>query len=392
MRKSTVFVMSLLIICAMLVSPANAQGPGFKNVFVKPDTDLSQGLQSKDSLDTTLGRQQGTMDKLIFAALTSSYGDVSGYNVSALSKIVGHKAADTYTVETLATLTGTTSKQAKVIQLTAEYDLAAAQYEPIAYQPNYIPKWPIPQSKPKAMSASAAEGVSAKKQAALKAWRAGDMAALGAPEVKVNPNAKGELGTKSIYTNALVSAPISSADPQAGVAADWIMWWFYTSGYGVHEYKYPYANAGDIGSYLSYDSILLAWYSNSHAVTDNYDGASATALVYNGPPWSPDSGQYFWYDYFWSVYPYDGLYLAVIYADSCNSMMWPLADSIIANSPRTYIGGMRIMPYYYSDNADYYFWYFALISRFNMGTSLWAAQYYNGLLGYYGAWGDMGLF
>ncbi len=73
-------------------------------------------------------------------------------------------------------------------------------------------------------------------------------------------------------------------------------------------------------------------------------------------------------------------------------MMWPLSNYIIYNNPRTYIGGMKLMPFYYSDYADRAFWYYALIGHYSMSTSLWAAQYYNGLMGYYGAWGYMGTF
>jgi hypothetical protein len=394
MRRSIVLLTVVLVTLALLLpGAANAQGPDFTNVFVAPDTNLSQGLQANTSLDTTFDRQQKVVtDKLVLNALTSSFGNVSGYKVSAISKIVDHKAADTFTIETLATLKSTSTKQAKVVQLIAEYDIVAGKYNLLAYEPNYVPTWPLPTTKTQVMSASAQEDLRAKKQALLEAGRSGNLAALGEPEIKVNPNADDEIDTQSILVSALVSAPISNEDTYAGTAADWIAWWFYSDGYSVHKYKYPYANTRDIGPYLSYDNYLLAWYSNSHTVTGDYDGASATGLVYNGPPWSPDSSQYFWSDYFYYVWPYDGLYYAVLYVDGCNSMMWPLSSSILANSPRTYIGGMKLMPFYYSDYADRDFWYYTLLGGFDMSLSLWAAQYYWGLLGYYGAWGDLGYF
>ncbi len=394
MNKSVVRLTVILVtITLLLPGIANGQGPDFSNVFVAPDTNLSQGLQANTVMDTSFNKQQkAAADKLIFNALASSFGDVSGYQVSAMSKILGQKA-DAFTIESLVTLKSTSSKQANVVQLIADYDIAAARYNLIAYEPHYVPTWPLPPTtKPRVMAASAQEDLRASKEALLEARRSEDMAALGESEIKVNPNAEGEIDTQSILVNALVSAPISNDDSYAGDAADWIAWWFYSDGYPVHEYKYPYANAYDIGSYLSYDYYLLAWYSNSHAVTDAYDGASASALVYNGFPWSPTSYQYFWYDYFYYVWPYEGLYYAVLYVDACNSMMWPLSTYILVNEPRTYIGGMRLMPFYYSDYADRDFWYYTLLQNFNMSTSLWAAQYYWGLSGYYGAWGYLGTF
>ncbi len=394
MRKPTVLLTVILVVLvSLLPGAASAQELDFSNVFVAADTNLSQGLQADTAMDATFDRQQKVAaDKLIFNALKASFGDVSGYRISALSKISGHKAADTFTVETLATLLSTSTKQAKVVHLIADYDIAAGKYDLIAYEPNYVPTWPLPPTTKRVMTASAEGDLRAQKQALLEAGRSGDLAALGESEIKVNPNAEGEIDTQSILVSALVSAPISNEDTYAGDAADWIAWWFYSDGYSVHEYTYPYANVRDIGSYLSYDNYLLTWYSNSHTVTDNYDGAPASALVYNGPPWDPDYSSYFWYDYFYDIWPYDGLYYAVLYVDGCNSMMWPLVDYILLNSPRTYIGGMRLMPFYYSDYADRDFWYYALIGGYDMGTSLWAAQYYWGLSGYYGAWGDMGYY
>lgn len=92
MRRFVVFLTVVLVTLALLLTGvADAQGPDFNNVFVAPDTNLSQGLQANTSLDTTFDRHQKVVtDKLILNALTSSFGNVSGYKVSAISLSLIH--------------------------------------------------------------------------------------------------------------------------------------------------------------------------------------------------------------------------------------------------------------------------------------------------------------
>jgi hypothetical protein len=270
--------------------------------------------------------------------------------------------------QTDAVLRSLTSKLARAVTVVAVYDVAGGG-------------WQFSQSIP-------AEDPEAG-QAALAAAQSTDVIGVlankeyveqsGAPLTKAANNAL-----------ALIMAPISDQDAQAGWAASRIQGKFRAGGWRTDKFASGAATESQAWSYLQNGSSLLVWYGNSHGITASVDGAPNYGLAYSA---SVGYDGNLSSDEFSILAPYTGLINAVVYADACNSYMNPLRSSILTNhNVRTYIGGTRLMPFVTSDNADAKFWKYVLTDGRTMASALTQTMADYSLAGYYAMTGYSGTF
>jgi hypothetical protein len=174
-------------------------------------------------------------------------------------------------------------------------------------------------------------------------------------------------------------------DPRAGWVVDRVGGKFRAGGWLSDIYKSPAATEPRAWDYLSNGSILFTWFSVSHGITARLDGAPCFGLVYDGGDMM--------FNEFIGMRRWVGLMQNVALVDACNSYMEPLRSSIWArHSMKTYIGGVRLMPFPAADYADERFWKYTLTDGRTMSSALSQAMSDFGLSGYYALQGYSGTY
>lgn len=167
-------------------------------------------------------------------------------------------------------------------------------------------------------------------------------------------------------------------------AATTIAGYFRGKGYSTDRFHAPHENT--VWPYLTDGVKLLAWYSNSHAITSRRDGAPCDGLVMG-------SGSQMTASEFRGMRKWIGLAACVVYLDGCNTYMNPLHAAVWeGHSVRTYIGAVKLSPIGPSEATDVRFWNKVLNQGKTMATALAEAMRESGTVGLYSLRGASGRF
>lgn len=304
-----------------------------------------------------------SLSSLVHAALTEMDPDVGNYAIEAETEVLRNQNGEVLTCRTTATLRSIISKQGFLVRLSAEYSLLDGTWSILGYNPNFVPGVAAPEV---VMSATEVGSIMAAKEALE--------SSLGTDQSKGVSDAR-----------VVAMAPISGECSPAKWTSKRIVGKFRAGGWRSDLYLAPNATEPTAWNYFMNGSRLLTWYSNSHGITSNYNGAPCTGLVYNGGN--------LMYNEFKAMSRWTGLVYNVTYVDGCNTYMNPLRRSIWnGHNLRTYVGGTRLMPFGASDAADEKFWTYVLTKGWTMSRALSRAMRDEGVVGYYAMQGYTGTY
>lgn len=130
-------------------------------------------------------------------------------------------------------------------------------------------------------------------------------------------------------------------------------------------------------NYLREDNNLIAW--------NNIGHGNSQTLFQNGT--NINAG-----DISGGTASFDGLANCVCLVNSCKTFNDPLKAAILGRGPRTYIAGVINLPMVTSEGSNPKFWYKTLFERKAMSVAYNETNNESGLNGYWGFWGDSGIF
>lgn len=303
-----------------------------------PDTDYAHEFQGV-AAEGLAGEQ---LSKLVYEAIESALPDVnlSGYEVTATSRILGQEGG--YTVETVAALSSKTVLQTEVIGVLATYDLTDGTWQVLEFERNYVEP------------AEAADFGGAEEESyLLRRARAVVFAPMGWPSTWAAKN---------------------------------ICKYFQRRGEECHKYTRGEASESTAWKYVKYAKGLGAWWHLAHGLTQNRDGAECYGFHFH-PKHRLGYGE------FENLTEFDGLKNTVLFMSGCNTYMDPIRSAVTGgHQARTYIGGKKILRHGPASWTGERFWYYVLQKKWTMGRALYRAQKDFNVLGYYGLWGDMGVY
>jgi hypothetical protein len=129
--------------------------------------------------------------------------------------------------------------------------------------------------------------------------------------------------------------------------------------------------------YLRNDSNLVAWNNIGHGNTSTLF-QNGTNIVHT--------------DISGGAAPFQGLSNCVCLVNACQTFNDPLKAAIIGRGPRTYIAGVINLPMVTSEGSNPNFWFKVLFQGKTMAVAYNETNNEAGLNGYWGFWGDSGLF
>jgi len=130
-------------------------------------------------------------------------------------------------------------------------------------------------------------------------------------------------------------------------------------------------------NYLRNDDDLVAWNNIGHGNT--------TKLFQNGT-------DILHTDISGGAAPFKGLANCVILNNACQTFNDPLKAAVIGRGPRTYIAGVINLPMATSEGSNPFFWFRVLFLGKPMSVAYNETNNQAGLNGYWGFWGDAGIF
>jgi hypothetical protein len=130
-------------------------------------------------------------------------------------------------------------------------------------------------------------------------------------------------------------------------------------------------------NYLRNDGDLIAWNNIGHGNT--------STLFQNG-------SNIYDTDISGGTSSFRGLSNCVCLVNACQTFRDPLKAAIIGRGPRTYIAGVVNLPMVTSEGSNPNFWYKALFLAKPMSVAYTETNNEAGLNGYWGFWGDSGIF
>ncbi len=130
-------------------------------------------------------------------------------------------------------------------------------------------------------------------------------------------------------------------------------------------------------SYLKNDANLIAW--------NNIGHGNPSTLFQNGTNILDT-------DISGGGTPFQGLSNCVCLVNACQTFNDPLRAAIIGRGPRTYIAGVINLPMVTSEGSNPNFWFKVLIEGKTIAVAYNETNNEAGLNGYWGLWGDSGIF